>query len=96
MFCNCMACYAETTQYMIFKSQSVGLPNQIAAEEKAEDEHKDGSPKHDNVDIEGEVLKPYIRHSETVVLEIQGHGYPVGREKREKKKALEAMFTLQS
>lgn len=51
-------------------------PNQVAAEEKAEDEDEDGSPEDDDVDIEGEVLKPYIRHSETAVLEIRGHGYP--------------------
>lgn len=58
----------------------VGLPYQIAAEQKAEDEDKDRRSEHHDVDVEGQVLKSYIRHPETVVLEIRGHGYPGGGE----------------
>lgn len=50
------------------------LPYQVAAEEEAEDEDKDRCPKHHNVDIKREVLKPYIWHPETVVREIGAHG----------------------
>lgn len=56
------------------------LPYQIAAEQKTEDEDEDRRPEHHNVDVEGEVLKSYVRHPETVVLGIRGHGYPGGRE----------------
>lgn len=57
------------------------IPYQVATEEKAEDEDKDGGPKHHNVDVERKVLKPDIRHPETVVLEIGAHGYPAKRER---------------
>lgn len=57
------------------------IPYQVATEEKAEDEDKDGGPKHHNVDVERKVLKPDIRHPETVVLEIGAHGYPATRER---------------
>lgn len=50
------------------------LPYQVTAEEKAEDEDKDGRPKHHNVDIKRKVLEPYIWHPETVVWEIGAHG----------------------
>lgn len=43
-------------------------PNQIAAEEKAEDEDENGRPKDNNVDVQRKVLEPYIRHPETVML----------------------------
>lgn len=48
--------------------EQVVLPNQVAAEEQAEDEDENGRPKDNNVDIEGKVLKPYIRHPESVML----------------------------
>lgn len=50
------------------------LPYQVTAEEKAEDEDKDGRPKHHNVDIQRKVLEPYIWHPETVVRGIGAHG----------------------
>lgn len=62
----------------------MSLPYQIAAEQKAEDEDEDGGSEHHYVDVEGEVLKSYIRHPETVVLEIQGHGCPGGEDKENK------------
>lgn len=67
------------------------LPYQVAAEEKAKDEDKDGRPKHHNVNIKGEVLEPYVWHPETVVLEIGAHGYSAKerkkkRERRERQK----------
>ena len=57
------------------------LPYQVAAEEEAEDEDKDGRPKHHNVDIEGKVLEPYIWHPETVMWEIGAHGYSAWRKR---------------
>lgn len=57
------------------------LPDQVAAEEEAEDEDKDGCPKDHNVDIKRKVLEPYIWHLETVVWEIGAHGYSRLREK---------------
>lgn len=51
------------------------LPYEVAAEQEAEDEHKDGCPKHHNVDVKGKVLEPYIWHPEAVVREIGAHGY---------------------
>lgn len=55
------------------------LPNQIAAEEETEDEDKYGRAKDHDVDVKGQVLEPYIRHSETVVLIVGAHGYPKGK-----------------
>lgn len=63
----------------------MGLPYEIAAEQKAEHEDEDRRSEHNDVDVEGEVLKSYIRHPETVVLEIRGHGYPGGGDKRKKR-----------
>lgn len=60
----------------------MGLPYQIAAEQEAKDEDEDGGAEHHDVDVEGEVLKSYIRHSETVVMEIRGHGCPGGGDER--------------
>lgn len=57
------------------------LPYQIAAEQKAEDEDEDRRSKHHDVDVKGQVLKSYIRHPETVVLETRGHGYPPAGER---------------
>ena len=54
--------------------ENIILPYQITAEEEAEDEHKDGSPKHHDIDIERKVLEPYIWHPETVVWEVRAHG----------------------
>lgn len=62
----------------------MGIPYQIAAEQKAEDEHEDGSSEDHDVDVEGEVLKSYIRHPEIVVLQTRGHGCPGGGEERKR------------
>lgn len=59
------------------------LPYQIAAEEEAEDEDKDGRPKHHNVDVKGKVLEPYVWHPETVVREIWAHGYSEWKKKQQ-------------
>ena len=50
------------------------LPYQVAAEEQAEDEDEYSRPKHNNVNIEGKVLEPYVWHPESMVLEIGTHG----------------------
>lgn len=77
------------------RSTGVSLPYQIAAEQKAEDEDEDRGSEHHDVDVEGEVLESYIRHPETVVPEIRGHGYPGGGTE-EKKEGIREDFMLAS